>query len=239
MFGLIEQTEKAAQSRKSVEQLSLCGTQFANVEIVITARTPKWLIVHRCETAAKRLRRANITQAVFPAGFQWTEQFQKRGVLPVATLPLYRALIPELVRQAMVDHELQPTAARIAIIGDRLTKDLTYSITALCLHNRYVQLEVPAGGEILAQSLRRSLGVPLVTAVSRGQLERADVLVLLTEQPQLSLTNPVVLRLYDELHLPPLPHLDLPPLEFPEGCHRVQFLTALWQSGIVKLPNFV
>lgn len=237
MFGYVELAAGRSKDDRKPGPMTVGGVRFTRVCVAVGRHTPAWLLERRCAFAAKQLRRAGATRAVFPEEFPYQGLFARWGVEPVAALPLYRELAPELVRRAMEDRALTPSGAVIAVVGDRLSADLTRIVTALCLRNRYVTLDVPAGGEELGRSLRRSLGVPLVVTSSAEQLERADVLVLLAERPALTLRNPVVLALYDEAVLPPLPRLTLPEKlaeQLPTGGCRTQLLSALWDAGALR-----
>lgn len=237
MFGILETPADAVRSRRGVDQIAVGGMRFARVQVPLGQHTPEWLGRRRLAAAARQLRRCGVTRTVFPEGFLHAELFLRWGIRPAEALPMYRDLAPELVRLTMESRGLSPASAVIAVAGDRLSAELTRTVTALCLRNRYVQLDVPAGGEELGRSLRRSLGVPLVVLSARERLEQADVLVLFAERRELSLDNPVVLPLYDEAKLPPLPDLDLPAgvaEQIPAGCSRTQLLAALWETGVLR-----
>ena len=237
MFGIVETAAHPDRSRRGVDQIEVGGMRFARVQVPLSPRTPDWLARRRLTAAAKRLRRWGVTRAVYPEGFSYAQLFERCGIRPAEALPMYRELAPELVSRAMEEKGLSSASAVIAVAGDRLSAELTRAVTALCLRNRYVQLDVPAGGEELGRSLRRSLGVPLVVTSARERLEQADVLVLFSERPTLSLGNGVVLPLYDEEKLPPLPDLKLPggiAEQMPPGCSRTQMMAALWETGALR-----
>lgn len=82
--------------------------------------------------------------------------------------------------------------------------ELVRTVTELALGNRYVLLDVPYGGDTLANQLRREYGVSLLLSPTRQQMEEADVLVLFAARTDLRRRDPAVLRLYDEAApLPP------------------------------------
>lgn len=237
MFGIVEMTARPEKGCRKMDQTAVGGMRFARVRIPVKPHTPEWLTRRRLSAAAKQLRRCGVTRAVFPENFAHAELFARWGVHPTDVLPMYRDLAPELVCLAMDRRGLSASETVIAVAGDRLSAELTKAVTSLCLRNRYVLLDVPAGGEELGRSLRRSLGVPLVVTSSRERLEQADVLVLFAERPALSLGNPVVLPLYDGAELPPLPRLELPAglmEQIPSGCDRTQMLAALWETGALR-----
>ena len=80
----------------------------------------------------------------------------------------------------------------------------------------------------------------LLLGPSKDQLEGAEALILFDSRTDLSLKNPVALRLYDEKQA--LPSLTLPPSlekELPEGADRGQLLAALREAGALKREQIV
>ena len=66
-------------------------------------------------------------------------------------------------------------------------------------------------------------------------MEGAEALVLFDRRLDLSMRNPVLLRLYDDTA--PLPRLTLPPeseAELPEGLDRGRLLAALREAGAIR-----
>lgn len=105
-------------------------------------------------------------------------------------------------------------------------------MTELALGNRYVLLDVPYGGDTLANQLRREYGVSLLLSPTRQQLEEADVLVLFAARTDLRRRDPAVLRLYDEAA--PLPPLLLPPVledQMPPGLCRPSCWRCWWRAA--------
>jgi len=103
-----------------------------------------------------------------------------------------------------------------------------------------VLLDLPYGGEELCRQLRREYGVSLLLGPDRDQLEGAEALVLFDRRADLSLTNPVALRLYDEGQA--LPPLALPPeleRELPQGADRGQLLAVLREAGALRREQIV
>ena len=126
-------------------------------------------------------------------------------------------------------------SARLAVAGDQLSGELVRTVTELALGNRYVLLDVPYGGDTLANQLRREYGVSLLLSPTRQQMEEADVLVLFAARTDLRRRDPAVLRLYDEAA--PLPPLLLPPVlegQMPPGLCRPQLLAVLVESGVLR-----
>ena len=135
----------------------------------------------------------------------------------------------------MAGRNLSGGSARLAVAGDQLSGELVRTVTELALGNRYVLLDVPYGGDTLANQLRREYGVSLLLSPTRQQMEEADVLVLFAARTDLRRRDPAVLRLYDEAA--PLPPLLLPPVlegQMPPGLCRPQLLAVLVESGVLR-----
>ena len=221
MIGMMTWTPPAGGVRqKSVvlETRALLHLRVAWASVARGPRTPEALVRRRVLTAAKRL-----------------EQLEKVGVAPVSTLPLRRALAADLARAVMAGRNLSGGSARLAVAGDQLSGELVRTVTELVLGNRYVLLDVPYGGDTLANQLRREYGVSLLLSPTRQQMEEADVLVLFAARTDLRRRDPAVLRLYDEAA--PLPPLLLPPVlegQMPPGLCRPQLLAVLVESGVLR-----
>ena len=202
MIGMMTWTPPAGGVRqKSVvlETRALLHLRVAWASVARGPRTPEALVRRRVLTAAKRLRKAGVTRLVVPEAFAYGEQLEKVGVAPVSTLPLRRALAADLARAVMAGRNLSGGSARLAVAGDQLSGELVRTVTELALGNRYVLLDVPYGGDTLANQLRREYGVSLLLSPTRQQMEEADVLVLFAARTDLRRRDPAVLRLY----LPP------------------------------------
>ena len=225
MIGMMTWTPPAGGVRqKSVvlETRALLHLRVAWASVARGPRTPEALVRRRVLTAAKRLRKAGVTRLVVPEAFAYGEQLEKVGVAPVSTLPLRRALAADLARAVMAGRNLSGGSARLAVAGDQLSGELVRTVTELALGNRYVLLDVPYGGDTLANQLRR-------------EMEEADVLVLFAARTDLRRRDPAVLRLYDEAA--PLPPLLLPPVlegQMPPGLCRPQLLAVLVESGVLR-----
>ena len=101
-------------------------------------------------------------------------------------------------------------------------------------------LDLPYGGEELCRQLRREYGVSLLLGPSKEQLEGAEALVLFDFRTDLTLGNPVALRLFDESQA--LPPLSLPPQleeQLPQGADRGQLLAALREAGVLRREQIV
>ena len=158
-----------------------------------------------------------------------------RGPRTPEALVRRRALGGDLARAVRAVRNLSGGSARLAVARDQPSGELVRTVTEVGLGNRYVLLDVPYGGDTLANQLRREYGVSLLLSPTRQQMEEADVLVLFAARTDLRRRDPAVLRLYDEAA--PLPPLLLPPVlegQMPPGLCRPQLLAVLVESGVLR-----
>ena len=234
MVGLLLWAEpQKGQRSVRLEERHILRMRFLQAEIV---KSPHEAILSRRVLAAgKKLRKRGVTQVVLPEDFSFREQLEKCGLRPVGTLSLRRGIAADWVRTGL-EAKGQPVAgARVAVAAAALTGEAVRTVTELCLRHRYVLLDLPYGGEELCRQLRREYGVSLLLGPSKDQLEGAEALVLFDPRTDLSMANPLALRLYDEAQ--PLPVLTRPPeLEegLPQGANRGQLLAVLREAGAVK-----
>jgi len=194
----------------------------------------------RVLAAGKRLRKRGVVQVVLPDRFSYREQLSKCGLKPVSTLALRRSLAVDWVRTGLTEKGQPAAGARVAVTAAVLTGEVVRTVTELCLRHRYVLLDLPYGGEELCRQLRREYGVSLLLGPDRDQLEGAEALILFDRRTDLSLANPVALRLYDEEQA--LPPLTLPPElegELPQGVDRGQLLAVLREAGTIRREQIV
>lgn len=230
---LLWKEPRKGQKRIHIEERVLLRMRFLWAEI---ARSPLPAVQRRrVLAAAKRLRKLGAVQAIFPESFSYGPLLEKCGLRPVSTLALRRSLAADWVRAGLEAEQLPVAGARVAVTASVLTGEVVRTVTELCLRHRYVLLDLPYGGEDLCRQLRREYGVSLLLGPSKDQLEGAEALVLFDQRRDLSLANPVTLRLYDETQ--PLPVLALPPEAeeaLPEGADRGRLLAALREAGALK-----
>ena len=212
--------------------------RFYGTPILRGPKTAKLVLRRRAAAAAERLQKLGITRAVFPVDFPHLELFEKRGVLPVETGPLYRALAAEWLRCALEEKGMAQAGAMAAVCGDRLSGELVRTVTELCLRYRYVLLDVPGGAEELARQLRREFGVSLLLNPGEERLAAADAALLFA--PRAERKNPVVLPLYDGAVRLPV-ELTVPVLEdqLPAGCQKDQLLAALLGAGLLRPAQII
>lgn len=228
------------KGRKSIqlEDRHILRMRFLQAEVVKNPHGA--LLTRRVLAAGKRLRKRGVTQMVLPEEFPYGELLEKCGLRPVSTLALRRGIAAGWVREGLAAKSQPVAGARVAVTAASLTGEAVRTVTELCLRHRYVLLDLPYGGEELCRQLRREYGVSLLLGPSKDQLEGAEALVLFDPRTDLSLKNPVALRLYDERQ--PLPPLVLPPsLEeaLPENVNRGQLLSALREAGVLKREQIV
>lgn len=234
MVGYLTWAEsKKGQKSVRLEERNILRMRFLQAEI---AKSPHGAILRRRVLAAgKKLRKRGVTQVILPVDFPFREQLTKSSLRPVSTAALRRSIAADWVRAGLAAKEQPVAGARVAVTTASLTGEVVRTVTELCLRHRYVLLDLPYGGEELCRQLRREYGVSLLLGPDRDQLEGAEALVLFDPRTDLSLKNPVALRLYDEEQ--DLPPLTLPPaLEegLPEGVNRGQLLAVLREAGVLK-----
>ncbi len=239
MVGLLTWAEpQKGQKSVRLEERHILRMRFLQAEIV---KSPHPAVLRRRVLAAgKKLRKRGVTQAVLPEGFLFREQLEKCGLRPAGTLALRRSIAADWVRAGLEAAGKPAAGARVAVSAAALTGEAVRTVTELCLRHRYVLLDLPYGGEELCRQLRREYGVSLLLGPSRDQLEGAEALVLFDSRTDLSLKNPVALRLYDERQA--LPPLALPPEAeeaLPEGADRGQLLAVLREAGALKREQIV
>jgi len=186
------------------------------------------------------LRKEGVRQCVFPEGFAQTALFVRRGVCPVDTLALERALAGRYTKQRLEAAAVEPGRAVVAVSGERLTRTLADTVRMMVREYRYVLLDVPEGGDTLAWELRRERGASLLLGGRREMLEEADALVLFGPRGDLKGGQQVRLELYPggECRVP----LGVPEElreQFPAELCREQLAAALWQAGDGKAARFM
>ena len=237
MIGLLvwKSSERGMrQKRITGEVCSVLQMRMLRVEVLRGEKTPEAVLRRRVNAAAKRFRRAGVTEIVMPDGFAYVSQLEKEGVRIVSRLPLTRALAARLVRREVERRELPPASVRVALCGEALTGELVRTVRELALLYRYVLLEVPDGGEELSRQLRREYGVSLLVNPGRAQMERAEVTALFS--PREGEGQGAILPLYEGAEIR-LPRLCLPPMleeQLPQTVERTVLLAALLRGGAIR-----
>ncbi len=239
MVGLITWAEpKRGQKSVHMEERVILRMRFLQGEIVKSRYSA--VLCRRVLTTGKRLRKRGVTQVILPEDFPFQEQLEKCGLRSVSTLALRRSIAADWVRSGLLECGQPVPGARVAVAAEALTGEVVQTVTELTLRHRYVLLDLPYGGEEFCRQLRREYGVSLLLGPDQDQLEGAEALILFAQRTNLSLNNPVVLRLYDEKQA--LPPLTLPPKleeEVPKGVNRGQLLAALREAGALRREQIV
>ena len=215
----------------TVRDISILHTRFLCVEILRGPRTPEAVLRRRCVSAGKKLRKLGVVRLVLPMEFSCGEQLEKLGFRPVSTLSLRRMLAADWVRWSLSERRIPLAGARVAVFADHLTGEIVRTVTELSLRHRYVQLDLPNGGEELCRQLRREYGVSLLLNMSQEQPADAQVLF----DPRTDCCGVGVIPLHDETA--PLPPIGLPPVledALPAGVNRGQLLSALREAGVLQ-----
>ena len=233
MFGYI--VYESGERRGRLEQRNLLGVRV--LEAAVPGRRQVYGALAARRLAAAMARRG-VKQAVFPQDFPFAQAFWRRGVLPVNTLELYRALAGRAVKEGMAGLGLAPAETTAAVTAERITRGVEELVTELCMTVRYVLLQVPRGGEDLCRRLKGEYGVSVQLRPGRRQLEEADVLVELAPPPEMTFRGALVLPLYDgervvrrsgiRLSLPPQAAAAAP------GCEEDQLLAVLYRCGVLQ-----
>ena len=229
--------------RPEIRREQLLGGLFITLRMAQLTRPNSLLARRRVVLAAGKMREMGVRSAVFPVDFPYMLPFVRQGICPVDTLPLRRALSASLARRQMEQLGLDPTQAVVAIVGNRMSREMMETTKALALSYRYVLLSVKEGGETLARSLRREYGVSLLLHPSREQLERADALLLFSPRGDLSGENRVFYTLYPggEIGRGNVP-LDVPAAlaeRVEANCDRRQLAAALYAMGTLTLDSIL
>lgn len=240
MLGMILWKDtQAGIGEKSVElrERRVLGCRFLCAEI---RRTEKQAALRRrLRKAGKLLYRAGVREVVFPEGVE-REPVESQGIVPVSTLPLRRMLAAEWVSALLAERGVSSAGAKVAVTAERLTGEITRTVTELALRHRYVLLDLHQGGEALCRHLRREYGVAVQLSPTEEQLAEADARVLFSPCPkQQEERGGAVLRIYSEEEA--LPDLALPPEtgeQLPQGLDRGELLAALYGAGALRPGNF-
>ena len=170
MFGMILWKEPGRGAAVTMVEKHVLHARFYCAQIARGPRTPELVVRRRVAKAVRRLKSAGALRVVLPEGFAWKELLRRGGVRPVTPLPLARRMAAELAEAELRRLGADPAAARLAVAGERLSGELTRTVTELALRHRYVLLDVPYGGEELGRQLRREYGVTLLLCPGAEQM---------------------------------------------------------------------
>lgn len=173
--------------------------------------------------AAKLLRRAGVRYVLENAG--------GRPALPglpvVDALPLYRAVADRLIWERLSMRKIAPERATVVLRGEYPDSELAAAARTLCPGVRQVVIETDRGRQALQRSLLRQFGV----AVMPVKDERDVLTVRFSGQ-----NRGEELNLCGQVDLGGL-SVDAPHLVLPETLVRASTVCALWQAGLLELPQ--
>lgn len=180
----------------------------------------------RLERAARLLARQGVKRILPLRDFSGQQGLERRGLLPVEPLPLYRTMAGELALAALSQTGKEAGRAGIALRGERVDGDLARAARLLCPRVRTLTIQVPRGGEQLARELYWEFGA----AVSpEGETDAAVRFSGRGQDGELVLCGPTPQLLGLEIKAPGL--------DLPEELEPLPVLTALWQAGRLELEQ--
>lgn len=174
----------------------------------------------RLDRAARLLVRQGVRRVLPLRGFDNWKVLERRGILPIEPLPLYRAMAEDLALAVLHQTGKAPEQAGIALRGERVDGDLARAARVLCPRVRTLIIQVPRGGEQLARELYWEFGA----AVSpEGEADAAVRFSGQRQEGELVLCGPApeLLGLKVNAH----------GLALPDELEPLPVLTALWQAG--------
>lgn len=193
---------------------------------VLKARVPRggWRESGRVDRAAHLLYRQGVRRVLPVREFNRWDNLNGRGLWPVDTLPLYRAMGAQLVLAVLEGRGEAPCDAAVVLRGDHVDADLSAAARKLCPLVRRLAVDTQRGAQQLSWELYWRYGA----AVEPGQTDGTWLSVrfngencgedlVLCAQPRL-----MGLEVY------------APGLAVPEELEPVPVLTALWQAGLLS-----
>lgn len=229
MYGLIQYSLE--KGKTSLREESVCGLRFWAETLPEPGRG--FLRRRAVVCAARKLTELGVVRAVFPEAFPDGAVFAEQGILPVETLPLYRALTGELARTALEVRGLSGGGAVVAVLANQLTAEVRRAVTELCVRNRYVILSAPDRNGAFSRQLRREYGAPVVLSNEPAQLARAAVAVCFVPYAPVSPDQTVIDLSREGGAAGFRLTLEEREEELPSG-RRDQLLAALWASGALR-----
>lgn len=213
----------------------LMDLRLYTVSVVRKPHTPASVLRRRMKRAGRYLQAAGVNRTILPADWKSVSGWETAGVHPVDSLPLWRRLAAKWAF-ARLETEQWNSETAVAVVTDRMDETAVQTVTALCRRLRYVILVLPQGGETLCRSLRREYGVSVLLNPSRGQLEKAGVLIRFSKKPNICCDGET-LHLYSGGEMIQNPILKLPPEmeeDWPEEVDQIQFITVLTACDLLS-----
>lgn len=233
MFGMILWKAPGQGAAVTMVEKHVLHARFFCAQIARGPRTPELVVRRRVAQAVRRLKKAGAARVVLPEDFAWEAMLQRGGIRPMTALPLARRMAAELAEAELRRLGTDPAGAKLVVAGERLSGELTRTVTELALRHRYVLVDLPYGGEALAAQLRKEYGVSLLLSPTPEQLAQAEAAAVF--DPGRLEMGPGRLALYDETAA--LPPLSLPPAleeKLPAGVDRGALFSALREAGALR-----
>ena len=146
VFGYITEGKRAQWQEKE-----LCGVLFYEVTLPVSHLFCR---VHR-RLLWKKLRRCGVRRCIMEQ--KWEAEAAQYGISPVEAAPLRRTLLPRLLPEL--------TGQTVALRAQCADGDVVQAAELLARRARYVSLDVPRGGDILARQLRNKYGLSTLSGV--------------------------------------------------------------------------
>ena len=150
MFGLICCHDPKEPPYREIERV-----RFRAVSVTVGETLRARL---SCRAAARTLTREGVREAVFPTEPVFREAFAKFGIVPVSSVPLYRATAAAIVRRYMMRRGIDSHRATVLFAAEEVTTEFRRMVESLSADVRYIALRVPDDGR-LAAALQRQRGV--------------------------------------------------------------------------------
>ena len=229
MFGYVVYPAR----RLAMEERRLAGIMFLRVEL--PCRRP-WRMGAAVRRAAGGMRARRITQAVFPIGFPYQEQFCRWGIRPVSDLALRREMAPETLAARLEAEGIRPERSAAAVLADGPTPQVEELLRRLAPRFRHLALWAGGGEEALVHRLRWEMGVALRVAEAPALFHGVQGALLLRRPPDQGTLPPVALALWQGSQGDLTPYFMLPEIE--GNPQPEQLLAALFAAGEIKKEDF-
>lgn len=201
------------------EREKLYGVQVLRTEADPSGPLGRW----RIRRAGKALRRNGAFQVLLPPEFDEWPLLCELGLHPVETAAFVRAQSVPLVLEGLERRGIALDRATVALRGVRVDGDVRRAALELCPKVKNLVVDIPGGGEALAQWLRREFGIPILPPREGAQLG-------VRFHPCCTGGDEAALGLYGPK--PDLAGLSLEAPELAEGDRRdLSLMAALWEAG--------
>lgn len=229
MVGILELEDRRGR-RTELTTAELLGLRLLRAGVPVPEGMGGKRLERRVDRGARALRRAGARRVLTAADCPARGRLSAWGLSPVDPVPFCQALAAPLALAALARLGRSPLRAAVALRGDRVSRPLLRAAQALCPRVRYLLVDVPDGGEDLADWLRADFGAAILRPGSPADVvlcfapggcpEGCSGLCLHGPRPDLAGLRPV-------LH-----GLSLPP-----GLDPLPALALLWETGRLELEK--